>query len=65
MATIPLYEQLQNQLNRYVNTRFSPEAVSDILVTVAQNIMDDHPSAARHLMVEADVAQQADPTLFS
>lgn len=59
----PLYEQIQNQLNRYSNTRFSSAAVSDVLATVAQNIMADHPGAARHLMVEADVAQFADSDL--
>lgn len=59
-STVPLYEQVQNQLNRYSNTRFSRQAVSDMLATVAQNLMDDHPEAARSLMVEADVAQQMD-----
>lgn len=62
-STTPLYEQVQNQLNRYANTRFSRTAVSDLLVTVAQNLMDDHPDAARALMVEADVAQQVDDLL--
>lgn len=62
-SSMPLYEQVQNQLNRYSNTRFSRQAVSDLLATVAQNLMDDHPHAARHLMVEADVAQQVDELL--
>lgn len=64
-TTLPLYEQLQNQLNRYAQTRFSRQAIADLLATVAENLMDDHPHAARHLMVEADVAQQAEPELFA
>lgn len=55
----PLYAQLQTQLDRYSDAPMAPAAVSDLLTTVAMELASDHPHAARHLMVEADVAQKA------
>lgn len=62
--SLPLYAQLQTQLDRYSRSAVEPAAVSDLLVTVAMHLTDDHPQAARHLMVEAEVAQHADPDLL-
>lgn len=63
-ARLPLYEQLQRQLNHYTGTTLSRQAVSDVLATVAQYIIDDHPRAGRHLIVEADLAHQAEAELL-
>lgn len=53
---IPLSTLVQRQLNRYTSSPVDPHAVSDLLATVAQELMADHPNAARQLMVEADAA---------
>jgi hypothetical protein len=62
--SLPLYAQLQNQLDRYSSTPMEASAVSDLLVTVAMHLTSDHPHAARNLMVEAEVAQNADSDLL-
>lgn len=61
---LPLYAQLQTQLDRYAGAAVDPAAVSDLLVTVAMHLTSDHPHAARNLMVEAEVAQQAPDLLL-
>lgn len=63
--TTPLYKQVADQLNRYANTRFSPAAIADVLATVGQSLLKDHPAAGRHLMVEADIAQRDDADLLT
>lgn len=60
----PLFAQLQTQLDHHCQTPVAPAAVSDLLVTIALHLTSDHPHAARNLMLEAEVAQHADPDLL-
>lgn len=61
----PLYLKVQHQLNRYHYSAYSPEAIADVLCTIAEALAKEHPHAAKRLAAEAELAHEADMDLVS